>query len=220
MNISPAVTHSRWLDLAFTLTMNAQDTPDHHCPGCRTSQRPFTRYPWYCCQACLGIACDAIGRTLVFGNASFSGGLNWHFDDDPDSGEGNGRQVGCLIAGRPVLVTEARFSGVVAQPSTGTTLLQSLAGKGTGRFTPTYRITKPEPARAPVTPAQRPRKWKSNLRTGRTAGKEFPIETCRIRRGKSTGLRWDKCLVESNKAKRKSRCEMIVKHHPGRVEIV
>ena len=89
----------------------------HYCPGCGVEQAAIPRYPWYFCNACLELAEDGAGRRLVFGNMSASGGL-WVQrvgDPDPESGD-TAYAVRCLIKGRPVLVMEARFGGVVAQP--------------------------------------------------------------------------------------------------------
>lgn len=90
------------------------DLPDHFCPGCGAPQKPFPRYPWYFCSACLDLACDGVGRALKFGNASVSGGLVWQYhgeDDWRDAGT-----IACLIHSRPVMVGEARFGGIVAEP--------------------------------------------------------------------------------------------------------
>ncbi|MAW88981.1 MAG: ADP-ribosylglycohydrolase [Phyllobacteriaceae bacterium] len=92
------------------------DANPHFCPGCGARQRFFPRYPWHFCQACLDRATDAEGRSLVFGNASLSGGLTWAYRNEPDRTDSNALEVVCLIAGRPVLVHEARFGGVVAEP--------------------------------------------------------------------------------------------------------
>ena len=90
--------------------------PTHHCPGCGTQLPYNARYPWHFCDACLRRAEDRAGRTLVFSNAGMSGGVSWHYADDKESGEDDCGAVGCLIRGREVLVTEARFGGIVAQP--------------------------------------------------------------------------------------------------------
>ncbi|MFP1630671.1 hypothetical protein ACLB6G_02940 [Zhengella sp. ZM62] len=94
------------------------DGKPHFCPGCGARQRFFPRYPWHFCQACLDRATDAENRALIFGNASLSGGLAWAYRDDPDRTDSASLEVVCLIAGRPVLVREARFGGVVAEPLT------------------------------------------------------------------------------------------------------
>lgn len=94
------------------------ERPTHFCPGCGTEQRHFARYPWYFCQSCLKTATAGDGRALTFGNVSpMSGGLSWSFaDEDVFYEEGT---VLCFIRGRPALVSEARFGGVVAQPIWG-----------------------------------------------------------------------------------------------------
>lgn len=89
------------------------DLPGHFCPGCGSPQRSSPRYPWHFCQSCLDTATDGAGARLAFANASLSGGLVWR------RAGGDWQEalaVRCLIAGRPVLVTEARFGGVVAEP--------------------------------------------------------------------------------------------------------
>lgn len=88
--------------------------PGHHCPGCGAAQRSIPRYPWYICKDCLGLARDGRGRALEFGNASVSGGLVWRAAGQQDWQEAT--YVLCLIHDRPVLVHEARFGGVVAEP--------------------------------------------------------------------------------------------------------
>lgn len=92
--------------------------PRHHCPGCGAAQDRFDRYPWYFCRECLRRAEDAEGRRLVFGNVSFSGGLMWAYADEPTRYDDKALGVVCLIDTRPVLVHEARFGGVVAEPLT------------------------------------------------------------------------------------------------------
>ena len=92
---------------------------DHHCPGCGAALTSNPRYPWYFCNDCRERAEDCEGRRLVFGNAAVSGGLSWRYADDPARRDDRALRVLCLIAGRPVIVSEARFGGVVAQPLTG-----------------------------------------------------------------------------------------------------
>lgn len=91
-----------------------ETTPPHFCPGCGIKQKPFLRYPWHFCNACREETRDKHGRRIRFGNEGFSGGLQWQFDGEDDVQ--SGQPVLCLIHGRPVIVTEARFGGVVAQP--------------------------------------------------------------------------------------------------------
>ncbi|MCC9642893.1 hypothetical protein LOC71_11450 [Rhodopirellula sp. JC740] len=90
--------------------------PDHHCPVCGASQRSVPRYPWYLCSECLGLAEDGDGRRLTFGNVSFSGGLYYAHADKPEPKPHSCLAVICFVNRRPVIVTEARFGGVVAQP--------------------------------------------------------------------------------------------------------
>ena len=89
------------------------DLPDHHCPGCGTALSAFPRYPWFFCKDCVATASDADGSPLVFFNEDMSGGLLWGHDKDRLN---KAPAVLCLIAGRPAIVTEARFGGIVAQP--------------------------------------------------------------------------------------------------------
>lgn len=87
---------------------------DHFCPGCGTAQQHTPRYPWHFCNDCRNLAQDGAGLQLEFGNTHMSGGLYWaHVGSEDQTVCG---AVRCLIHGRPVLVTEARFGGVVAQP--------------------------------------------------------------------------------------------------------
>ncbi|HHI69823.1 MAG TPA: ADP-ribosylglycohydrolase [Rhodobacteraceae bacterium] len=92
----------------------ARENPDHNCPGCGTAQTSVPRYPWYFCQACLKLAEDEAGNRLEFSNAGMSGGLVWRYTDDKSWREAGA--VACLIKGRPVMVQEARFGGIVAEP--------------------------------------------------------------------------------------------------------
>jgi hypothetical protein len=87
---------------------------DHFCPVCAAPQKSFGRYPWHICNACVGKAQDGAGHPLEFGNASMSGGLVWRRQGEEDWQDTGA--IRCLIAGRPVLVREARFGGVVAEP--------------------------------------------------------------------------------------------------------
>ncbi|MEO9593715.1 ADP-ribosylglycohydrolase [Rhodopirellula bahusiensis] len=96
----------------------AKKLPDHHCPVCGSKQRVFLRYPWYICKECVALAEDGDGRRLNFGNVSFSGGFCFGYVDEPDTESRVCGSVFCLIHGRPVYVTEARFGGTVAQPLT------------------------------------------------------------------------------------------------------
>lgn len=89
---------------------------DHFCPGCGKSLPHEPRYPWYFCSDCLAQAKDAAGRSLGFGNTSFSGGLVWWYVDAPALRDDRALWVECLIHDRPVVVHEARFGGVVAEP--------------------------------------------------------------------------------------------------------
>lgn len=94
------------------------EVPGHHCPGCGARLKFNPRYPWHFCSACLARATDVDGRRLVFGNVSLSGGLAWAWADDPEHRDDEVPGVVCLIDGRPVIISEARFGGVVAEPLT------------------------------------------------------------------------------------------------------
>ena len=96
--------------------MDTSKSPTHQCPGCNCELSFWERYPNYYCKDCVKLTVDENGRRLLFGNMSFSGGLFWAFAGEPKSGEQNCYRVKCLIKGRTVVVTEARFGGVVAQP--------------------------------------------------------------------------------------------------------
>ena len=91
------------------------DLPDHHCPGCGKALKSYTRYPWYFCNDCVGLCTDGDGRRLNFGNAGIGGGFLWGYAEGGDPTACG--HVRALIKGRVVLVTEARFGGIVAQPT-------------------------------------------------------------------------------------------------------
>lgn len=97
---------------------NETEGKSHFCPGCGTRLIHFQRYPWYFCGACLARAEDGEGRKLTFFNSSISGGLGWRYEDDSTTADLKSIAVVCHIDQRPVLVSEARFGGVVAQPLT------------------------------------------------------------------------------------------------------
>lgn len=96
--------------------------PDHYCPGCGTPRAFSQRYPWHFCDTCLARSSDGEGRLLGFGNVSLSGGLRWFYRDDPETDDQGSRSVLCLIDGRDIVVSEARFGGVVAEPVNSATL--------------------------------------------------------------------------------------------------
>ena len=94
-----------------------QKNATHHCPGCGVELDFVARYPWYFCKSCMKKACDFYGRELVFFNSGLTGGLAWSYADAPNQTMSKRvSSVKCLINGRPVIVTEARFGGIVAQP--------------------------------------------------------------------------------------------------------
>ena len=90
--------------------------PDHFCPGCGTPQKAFARYPWYFCQDCLALAEDGEGRRLLFYNVNPLGGFGWCYADDPHRRDERAAAVICLIHRREVVVHEARFGSIVAEP--------------------------------------------------------------------------------------------------------
>ena len=92
------------------------DSSDHFCPGCGVRQKFVPRYPWYLCSACLDLAEDHAGRRLVFQNTTLSGGFGWRYADDIAASATECTAVVCLIRKREILVREARFGGVVAEP--------------------------------------------------------------------------------------------------------
>ncbi len=96
--------------------MTTADHSAHFCPGCGTPCEPSPRYPWYFCNRCLAKAQDRDGNRIEFANISMSGGLQWKAGHAADRDYAAAQVVICLIDGRPVYVTEARFGGVVGQP--------------------------------------------------------------------------------------------------------
>lgn len=87
------------------------NTTEHHCPGCGTSLAPVDRYPWDFCNACAAQATD--GKVLEFSNVSVTGGCR---------GAG-GESATAALPFRyfaafvdAVIVSEARFGGVVVEP--------------------------------------------------------------------------------------------------------
>ncbi|MBL4813496.1 MAG: hypothetical protein JKX69_14345 [Rhodobacteraceae bacterium] len=91
------------------------DLPVHFCPGCGMAQQANPRYPWYFCKSCADKTAGGDGRALVFTNQSLSGGFSWRYANQPDGWTDCGGAA-CLIGGRAVLATEARFGGIVIQP--------------------------------------------------------------------------------------------------------
>jgi len=87
---------------------------DHFCPGCGVAQQHFGRYPWYFCKSCVATAMDGGGRGLKFSNTGVGGGFAWCYEGDENWITAG--HVICLISDRPVLVGEARFGGIVAEP--------------------------------------------------------------------------------------------------------
>jgi len=80
-------------------------------------QKHNARYPWYFCGACLELAEDFEGNQLIFFNASVMGGMGWAYREQPEQVISTTvSQVLCYINNRKVVVSEARFGGIVAQP--------------------------------------------------------------------------------------------------------
>lgn len=89
----------------------------HHCPGCGIELARNLRYPWYFCRSCVDAAEDAEGRALGFENAEMSGGLTWFYRDDPQMADNRASVVHCCIGEQPVMISEARFGGIVGLPT-------------------------------------------------------------------------------------------------------
>lgn len=94
----------------------AESLPDHHCPGCGKPQKVFARYPWYFCKECIAKTADGDGRAVAFYSQTANGSMAWFYRDDKSRMQANVLTVRCLILGRPVEVSQARFGGLVAQP--------------------------------------------------------------------------------------------------------
>jgi hypothetical protein len=92
------------------------ETPGHFCPCCGAPQKPFLRYPWHLCNDCRKRAVDGAGRALEFSNASASGGFMFRYAGEGDEAWRTCRGVVARVDKRPVLITEARFGGIVAEP--------------------------------------------------------------------------------------------------------
>jgi len=105
-------------DLQNQLVKASEETTSHYCPACGKQLQAFLRYPWYFCSDCVTLAKDTDGRRLQFCNASLSGGLQYKYADEPHAAYKKVGSVVCLIRGRRVIVSEARFGGIVAQPLT------------------------------------------------------------------------------------------------------
>lgn len=115
--------------------MSAAEPPPHFCPGCGAEQRPFPRYPWYFCNACCNRTEDRNGRRLVFTNEGIFGGFAWFYADDDTRWDTRLTSGICYIDRRRVVVVEARFGGVVAQPLAAGTGLSPEPRKGMVDFT-------------------------------------------------------------------------------------
>lgn len=91
----------------------SEGVPDHFCPGCGKPLRFNPRKPWYFCGSCLEQATDARGTALNF----IGMGAEWCYRDGygPDAHDSSAIDVLCLIGGRPVVVSESRQGGPVAE---------------------------------------------------------------------------------------------------------
>jgi hypothetical protein len=83
------------------------------CPICRKNVRADERYPRYVCEDCFATATSADGRSLSFGNVDFSGGCVAQYVDTGEEYSGHE----CFIAGVKCHAGEARFGGIVIEPS-------------------------------------------------------------------------------------------------------
>ena len=93
------------------------DASHFPCPGCG-AVLPYAsaRYPKRYCQSCLRAAVDAEGRALEFLNASMSSGFWWRRCGDATWHQETHDLLLCTIGGVAVVVCEARFGGIVAEP--------------------------------------------------------------------------------------------------------
>ncbi len=83
------------------------------CPICSAQQPVVPRYPHYLCRGCVASAKDESGRHLEFFNEGLSGGFVAKY---ADSGEPRNSHV-CFVNGVQCWADEARFGGIVVQPS-------------------------------------------------------------------------------------------------------
>lgn len=85
--------------------------PTQHCPICRNSVAPSTRYPGYVCAQCIRLAEAPDGRLVEAGNADIWGGVELRYRDTGELHDG----VRLFIRGIECEASEARFGGVVIQ---------------------------------------------------------------------------------------------------------
>lgn len=85
------------------------------CPVCGVGMELVDRYPNRLCNDCCALASDGNGRRVELANASACGGLAWRYLGDDDWVTNDIRLV-ALVGSMPVVICEARFGGVVAQP--------------------------------------------------------------------------------------------------------
>lgn len=111
------------------------EKPDHFCPGCGAPQKSFPRYPWYFCKVCVGTATDGAGRALDVAGGM---GFQWRYANEEEWFDCGA--IHALIKGRRVVIHEARFGGVVAEPvrdvSDGVKTYGLVNLTGTERYTP------------------------------------------------------------------------------------
>lgn len=129
--------------------MSFSGSNSHFCASCGSEQKHTPRYPWHLCNDCRELACDAKGRRLAFGNVSFSGGLSWRYADDPTRIDETALSVICHVKRRPVLVSEARFGGIVVQPFQSV-LPMTMDPKRVVRLTNAIHIEKAQERLVPV----------------------------------------------------------------------
>ena len=83
------------------------------CPICQKEVEPYSRYPHYICPSCAENPVDENGKALEFFNESISGGFIAR-----DKGTNEIRQSHiCFIQGVECWADEARFGGIVIQPT-------------------------------------------------------------------------------------------------------
>jgi hypothetical protein len=88
-------------------------TEKQYCPFCNTEVDFNPRYPNYICPSCETNPVDESGRKLEFHNVSFSGGFEARYCD---TGEVHDSHI-CFISGVKCWADEARFGGIVIQPT-------------------------------------------------------------------------------------------------------
>lgn len=91
------------------------------CPRCKQPTSYNARYPLAVCRDCLDRATDRAGRRITGYNVSMSGGMIAYYTDTIENGSPKDECVEvtrtgeCLIDGRPAIMDEARFGGIIVQ---------------------------------------------------------------------------------------------------------